>query len=130
MRAGEGKHHTILRRPTGEKGPIAVQDQCADRRFAGYLSRKLGGAAGILVRYEVEFLPDARHDLKRLSPEISRRIMRKIIAMQDDLAGNVRRLVHYTPGFRLRVGDWRVLFEVAASMIIIHRIVHRSEAYE
>jgi mRNA interferase RelE/StbE len=82
------------------------------------------------VQYEIDFLPEARHDLKRLSPEIRRRIMRKIIAMQDDLAGNVKRLVHYTPGLRLRVGDWRVLFEVAGSMIIIHRVVHRSEAYE
>jgi mRNA interferase RelE/StbE len=82
------------------------------------------------VRYEIDFLPEARHDLKRLSPEIARRIMRKIIAMQGDLAGNIKRLVHYTPGLRLRVGEWRVLFEVAGSMIIIHRIVHRSEAYE
>jgi mRNA interferase RelE/StbE len=82
------------------------------------------------VRYEIDFLPEAKHDLKRLSPEIARRIMRKITAMQDGLAGNVKRLVHYTPGFRLRVGDWRVLFEVAGSMIIIHRIAHRSEAYE
>ena len=82
------------------------------------------------MRYEIDFLPEARDDLKRLSPEITRRIMRKIHAMQDDLAGNVKRLVHYTPGLRLRVGDWRVLFEVAGSMIIIYRIVHRSEAYD
>ncbi len=82
------------------------------------------------MRYEIEFLPDARHDLKRLSPEVARHITRKIIAMQDDLAGNVKHLVHYTPGLRLRVGDWRVLFEVAGSTIIIHRVVHRSEAYD
>jgi mRNA interferase RelE/StbE len=82
------------------------------------------------MRYEIEFLPEARHDLRRLSPEIARRITRKIIAMQDDLAGNVKRLVHYTPGLRLRVGDWRVLFEAAGAVIIIHRVVHRSEAYE
>jgi len=85
---------------------------------------------GIIVRYEIEFLPEARHDLKRLSPKIARRTMRKINAMQHDLAGNVKRLVHYTPGLRLRVGDWRVLFEVAGSTIIIHRVVHRSEAYD
>ena len=82
------------------------------------------------MRYEIEFLPEARHDLKQLSPEIARRIMRKIVAMQDDLAGNVKRLVHYTPGLRLRVGDWRVLFEVSGSTIVVHRVVHRSQAYD
>jgi mRNA interferase RelE/StbE len=42
----------------------------------------------------------------------------------------VKRLVNYTPGWRLRVGDWRVLFEVTGSVIVVWRVVHRSEAYD
>jgi mRNA interferase RelE/StbE len=81
------------------------------------------------MRYEIEFLDDAIRDMKRLSPAIRQRVMRKIMAMQDNLAGDVKRLAHYRPGFRLRVGDWRVLFEIVGPMIIIHQVVHRSQAY-
>ncbi|HEY1684469.1 MAG TPA: type II toxin-antitoxin system RelE/ParE family toxin [Tepidisphaeraceae bacterium] len=82
------------------------------------------------MQFKLEFLPDAQRDLKRLSPDVGRRIMRKIVGLQNDLAGDVKRLIHYTPGFRLRVGDWRVLFELSGSTIIIHRVVHRSQAYD
>ncbi|MCL5406518.1 MAG: type II toxin-antitoxin system RelE/ParE family toxin [Deltaproteobacteria bacterium] len=33
--------------------------------------------------------------------------------------------------WRLRVGDWRILFEIdnAEGLILVHRIMHRREAY-
>jgi mRNA interferase RelE/StbE len=82
------------------------------------------------MRYDIQFKPAAIRDLQRLSPEVSRRIERKIEALRNDLAGDVKRLVDYTPGWRLRVGDWRVLFELAGAVVTVYRIVHRSEAYE
>jgi mRNA interferase RelE/StbE len=71
------------------------------------------------MRYTVEFKPAAERDLSRLSPSVARRILAKIEAMRDNLAGDVKRLTGFTPGWRLRVGDWRVLFDVAGSVIII-----------
>ena len=41
--------------------------------------------------------------------------MKKLDALRNDLSGDVKRLVNYTPGWRLRVADWRVLFEVSGS---------------
>jgi len=41
----------------------------------------------------------------------------------------VKRLTNYSPEYRLRVGDWRVLFNVAGDTISIERISHRSDAY-
>jgi mRNA interferase RelE/StbE len=82
------------------------------------------------MRYEIEFRPKALRDLKRLSPEISRRIEKKIGLLHQDMAGDVKRLVDYAPGWRLRVGDWRVLFEAVGAKLVVHRIVHRSEAYD
>jgi len=82
------------------------------------------------MNYCLSFKIEAERDLKRLSPDIARRILRKIERLRNDLAGDVKRLVHYTPGFRLRVADWRVLFELDGDMIIIWRVVHRSDAYE
>jgi mRNA interferase RelE/StbE len=81
------------------------------------------------MRYEIEFRRKALHDLKRLSPEISRRIETKLESLRQDLSGDVKRLVNYTPGWRLRVGDWRVVFEPVGAKVVIYRIVHRSEAY-
>jgi mRNA interferase RelE/StbE len=82
------------------------------------------------MQYEIEFRPRALRDIKRLSPEISRRIEKKLDLLRQDLNGDVKRLVNYTPGWRLRVADWRVLFEPQGAIIIVHRIVHRSEAYD
>jgi mRNA interferase RelE/StbE len=82
------------------------------------------------MRYEIEFRPRALRDIKRLSPEVARRIENKLDLLRQDMNGDVKRLVHYTPGWRLRVGDWRVLFEPRGAMLVVHRIVHRSEAYE
>jgi len=50
--------------------------------------------------------------------------------MRHDLAGDVKRLKAFVPDYRLRVGDWRVLFEVRKNMIVIHDIKHRSQAYD
>jgi mRNA interferase RelE/StbE len=82
------------------------------------------------MRYEIEFRPMAVRDIKHLSPELSRRVEKKLDLLRHDLSGDVKRLVHYTPGWRLRVGDWRVLFEPRGAVLVIHRIVHRSQAYD
>jgi mRNA interferase RelE/StbE len=82
------------------------------------------------MRYRLEYKPEALRDLSKLSPEVSRRVTRKLETMCNDLAGDVKRLVRYTPGWRLRVGDWRVLFEVVGATVVVYNVVHRSEAYE
>jgi mRNA interferase RelE/StbE len=82
------------------------------------------------MRYTIQFRPKAVRNLTRLSSDVARRIELKLDLLSDDLSGDVKRLVNYTPGYRLRVGDWRVLFQPEDSRIIVHRIVHRSEAYE
>ena len=50
--------------------------------------------------------------------------------MQDDFQGDVKRLTNFTPEYRLRVGDYRVLFELEEQTIIVYRVKHRSKAYE
>ena len=81
------------------------------------------------MTYQVEFKPRAVRDLDALSPEVARRVIRKIESMQDDLAGDVKRLTQFTPEYRLRVGDYRVLFELEGDRIILYRVRHRREAY-
>ena len=82
------------------------------------------------MKYEVELKPKAIKDLKGLSKTEGKRIIDKLKLLEDDLQGNVKRLTNYTPEYRLRVGDWRVLFEVDDKKIIVYRIRHRKEAYK
>ena len=46
-----------------------------------------------------------------------------------DMAGDVKRLTNFTPEYRLRVGDYRALFEIEGNKIIMYRILHRKDAY-
>ncbi|MEK6675001.1 MAG: type II toxin-antitoxin system RelE/ParE family toxin [Planctomycetota bacterium] len=82
------------------------------------------------MRYGVIFMPKAERDLDSLSPEVARRILLKLHAMREDLGGDVKRLTNMTPASRLRVGDYRVLFEVEGDRIVVYRVRHRREAYE
>jgi mRNA interferase RelE/StbE len=45
------------------------------------------------------------------------------------LAGDVKKLTGFTPEHRLRVGNYRVLFEVEDARVIVYRGRHRREAY-
>ena len=79
--------------------------------------------------YQIEFKPRAIRDLEAIDHTQARRIIEKIRLMQDELAGDVKRLTNITPEFRLRVGDYRILFEVEAGKVIIYRVRHRKDAY-
>ena len=79
--------------------------------------------------YDLEIRPSAQRDFDRLSPDVARRILRKLELLKRNLAGDVKRLVSYSIGYRPRVGDWRVLFDVEGRRIIVRAVRHRSEAY-
>ncbi len=81
------------------------------------------------MTYEIEFKPRAVKDLQSLPKSMAQRIVEKVEALRADLGGDVKRLTNFTPEYRLRVGDYRVLFEVEASKVIIYRVKHRSDAY-
>ena len=49
--------------------------------------------------------------------------------MQDDLTGNIKKLTNFTPEYRLRVGQYRVLFRIDNKTLRIYRVKHRKDAY-
>ena len=59
--------------------------------------------------YELRFKPRAVKDLKKLPRDQQRRVLEKVEGMAENLAGDVKRLTRFTPEYRLRVGDYRVL---------------------
>ena len=81
------------------------------------------------MKYKIEFKPRATKDLRLVNRDDAQRILAKIRAMENDLAGNVKHLTEFEPQYRLRVGNYRVLFNIEDDYIIIYRIRHRREAY-
>ncbi|MEX2316658.1 MAG: type II toxin-antitoxin system RelE/ParE family toxin [Pirellulales bacterium] len=81
------------------------------------------------MTYEIEFKPRAFKDLEVLPKATRRRIVVKIEGLAEGLAGDVKRLTNFTPEYRLRVGDYRVLFEVEGDRLVMYRILHRKDAY-
>jgi mRNA interferase RelE/StbE len=82
------------------------------------------------MKYAVDLKPKAARDLKRMQKADATRVVEALERLQDDLAGNVKRLANFTPEYRLRVGHFRALFEIEdGARIVVYRVVHRREAY-
>lgn len=69
-------------------------------------------------------------DLQRLDRYQKRRLHEAIGTLVDfpDVP-NLERLTNFEPAYRLRVGDYRVLFDVIDETIMIGRVLHRRESY-
>jgi mRNA interferase RelE/StbE len=78
---------------------------------------------------EIEFKPSALKDLRSINNKNAIKILIKIENMKDGLKGDVKRLTNFTPEYRLRVGNYRVLFEIEDNIITIYAVKHRREAY-
>lgn len=64
--------------------------------------------------YELEFSKTAIKRLRRLPQNLVKRITEKLQAIATAPYGshnNVKKLVN-RPGYRLRVGDWRIIYEI------------------
>ena len=65
------------------------------------------------MKYRIELKPKAEKNLKSLSPPDRGRVVEHLRWLEDDLRGDVKRLNNHFPEYRMRAGDYRVLFEVA-----------------
>ncbi len=85
--------------------------------------------------YAIEFLPSAKKELKKLDFVIQKQVKEKIVLLATDpdkLKNNIKALKgEYSGKFRLRIGSYRVVFQIVEEqvVIIIIRIGHRKEVY-
>jgi len=80
----------------------------------------------------VEYEPRAVKELHWLPLTDKQRITRRIVAYAADPASTAHDVVPLrgtADGFRLRVGDWRVIFRLSPGTMYVRRVVHRREAY-
>lgn len=85
------------------------------------------------MSYTVLFSNDAAKDVKRLDTVVQRRLQKKLLEVAEckDITKIAKQLVNHDAGqYRLRVGDYRIIFDREASKtIFILRIRHRKEVY-
>ncbi|MEY3220300.1 MAG: hypothetical protein RIT27_1657 [Pseudomonadota bacterium] len=82
------------------------------------------------MTYQIEFKPRSIKDLAKLAPKDRAKVLTRIEQLQTNLSGDIKKLTNFTPEYRLRVGDYRVLFELQEKTVMIYRIAHRREIYQ
>ena len=81
-------------------------------------------------RLHVEYADFAVENLRALPKTVVSQIVRKISRLESGLTGNIKRLRQADFGYRLRMGDYRILFDVEGDTIVIQKIGHRKDVYE
>jgi mRNA interferase RelE/StbE len=74
----------------------------------------------------------AERDLRRLPRALLERVNERILSLRDDPRPHgVLKLAGALEGWRIRVGDYRILYQIddEAQTVTIVRVRHRREAY-
>jgi len=82
------------------------------------------------VTYRIELTRRAQKQVQYLTQTMRRRIDAKLLNMEGDPYAAASKLTAIS-GFRTRVGDYRILYEVddKANIVLVNQILHRREAY-
>lgn len=83
--------------------------------------------------YRVEFTTAAAKEIRKLDPQTRRRILAGISELErEPRPHGVRKLTGFDNAWRVRVGDYRVLYEVIDDQILVTvvRVAHRRDVYD
>ena len=84
------------------------------------------------MAYRIEFTPRAVRDLKALDRQVRARIANRIDALAENpYPQGIKKLEGEDELYRLRVGDYRILYQVKAKtlLVLIVGIGHRRDVY-
>ncbi len=84
-----------------------------------------------MASYKIDFTRSADKELNKIDRQFVARIVEKIGDLEIDPYSNSKKLVAKS-GYRLRVGDYRVIFEVFEDkkVVLISKISHRKNVYK
>jgi mRNA interferase RelE/StbE len=97
-------------------------------KFLSCANSKLQSMNG--QRYQIEYGPSALDDLDDLPARQRAQIIRKIERLEHGLHGNIKHLHNAEAAYRLRMGDYRILFDVEDDVIVIRKIGNRKDVYD
>ena len=83
------------------------------------------------MTYNVEILPSAVRAIRKLPPEAKRRVQAVIEVLRDDPRPPAAKRLVARPEWRVRTGDYRVLYRIDDDVLIVVVIDagHRREIY-
>ncbi len=80
--------------------------------------------------FNIEWKENAIKELSKLERNLSSRIYKKVTSLRENFnSADIKRLQN-SDLFRLRIGDYRVLFEIEKDTIIILKIGNRKNIYK
>jgi len=80
--------------------------------------------------YNIEWKEHALSDVKKLESSVIRRIIRKVEEMcKNPFSKDIKKLKG-SNDFRLRVGDYRVIFSIKREIITVLKVGHRKKIYD
>lgn len=85
------------------------------------------------MSYQVEFTSAAAKQIRKLQRPVRERLLDAIEDLQDDPRPHgARKLVGEAIAWRIRVGDYRVIYEVVDENLVVTviRAAHRREVYQ
>jgi len=80
--------------------------------------------------FEIEWKESAIRDLGKLDKSISSRIFKKIEELKKNFNSLDIKQMQGSDHFRLRVGDYRIIFLIRGTIITISMIGHRKNIYD
>ncbi|HEY5232842.1 MAG TPA: type II toxin-antitoxin system RelE/ParE family toxin [Verrucomicrobiae bacterium] len=80
--------------------------------------------------YTLAISEEAIEQLRALPREQRRRIGERLTRLQNGLTGDVKKLSGKENKYRLRAGDFRILFTLAGGQISVYAVKDRKDVYE
>ena len=81
--------------------------------------------------HAVELSSRALEDLSAVSRDLAGRIMKKLRELEEypfPRGDTVKHLQGFeTPTYRLRIGDYRTIYRIRGMIVVVLRIIHRSD---
>ena len=82
------------------------------------------------MKYGMQLSEEVLQSLRAVPKEQRRAIGYRLHLLCEDLAGDVKKLFATLPAYRLRVGNFRVLFTLEDQTIKVFAVKNRKDAYE
>ena len=85
------------------------------------------------MKYSVEFKKSAAKTLRKLTQSVQKRIIDKVSEIENSLPPPVEtKLKGNNPFHRIRVGDYRIIYEIQNDILVILviKIGHRKDIYK
>ena len=80
--------------------------------------------------FKIKWTEKSLHELDKLEQNISRRIIKKVDELMNNPYSMEIKKLRGLNAFRLRIGDYRVIFEIERDLITILKVGHRRNIYD